>query len=183
MTKAERMILDAATIDALRAVGEMATTKQPPRATVDARRRPNEYAPTVVSPPGATLLDLLEERGMTHVDLARRLGRPKKTINEIIRGKTALTADTAMQLEQALGTPASFWIAREARYREYLARLEHDAKLADEGAAQGAAGVSARHGHATRGAAVSRSITIPGLEALTRAREAAETGASKRMKR
>jgi len=115
-------------------LNESTTTKQPPRATEDARRRPNEYAPTVVSPPGATLLDLLEERGMTQVDLARRLGRPKKTINEIIRGKTALTADTAMQLEQALGTPASFWIAREARYREHLARLEHDAKLAEEGA-------------------------------------------------
>jgi HTH-type transcriptional regulator/antitoxin HigA len=115
-------------------LNESTTIKQPPRTTVDARRRTNEYAPTVVSPPGDTLADLLEERGMTQVELARRLGRPKKTINEIIRGKAALTAETAMQLEQALGTPASFWNAREARYREYLARLEHDAKLAEEGA-------------------------------------------------
>ncbi len=115
-------------------MNESTTIKQPPRTTVDARRRTNEYAPTVVSPPGDTLADLLEERGMTQVELARRLGRPKKTINEIIRGKAALTAETAMQLEQALGTPASFWNAREARYREYLARLEHDAKLAEEGA-------------------------------------------------
>ena len=86
------------------------------------------YRPDRVSAPGVTLLDLLEERGMTQAELAERTGRPLKTINEIIKGKAAITSETAIQLERALGTPAEFWSQREANYRAYLARqkeLEH----------------------------------------------------------
>jgi plasmid maintenance system antidote protein VapI len=32
------------------------------------------------------------------------------------------TGETAIQFEKALGTPAALWLAREARYREWLAR-------------------------------------------------------------
>lgn len=90
----------------------------------------NEYWPDTVSPPGDTLLELLEERGMSQAELARRTGRPKKTINEIIQGKTAITPETALQLERVLGTPASFWNQRERRYRESLARRDEENKLA-----------------------------------------------------
>ncbi len=82
----------------------------------------NEYTPSRVSPPGTTLADLLEERSLSQRELAKRMGRPVKTINEIIKGKTAITQDTALALELAVGVPASFWNAREARYREFLAR-------------------------------------------------------------
>ncbi len=82
-----------------------------------------------VTPPGDTLLELLEERGMTQSELAQRTGRPIKTINEIIHGKKALTAETAMQLERVLGAPASFWLNRERIYREHLARQTADAAL------------------------------------------------------
>lgn len=82
----------------------------------------NEYAPDVVSPPGETLLEMLEERGMSQADLADRTGRPKKTINEIVKGKATITPATALQLERVLGVPASFWNDREQHYRESLAR-------------------------------------------------------------
>jgi plasmid maintenance system antidote protein VapI len=59
---------------------------------------------------------------MTQVELAARTGRPKQHINEIIAGKAAITQDMAIQLERALGAPASFWNSREARYREHVAR-------------------------------------------------------------
>lgn len=84
--------------------------------------RRNEYLPDVVSPPGETLADALAERGMTQADLADRTGRPRKTINEIVKGKASITADTALQLESVLGTPASFWTNRQRAYDEYLAR-------------------------------------------------------------
>jgi HTH-type transcriptional regulator/antitoxin HigA len=74
-----------------------------------------------VSPPGETLFELLEERRMSQAELAKRTGRPLKTINEIIKGKTAITPETAIQLERVLGAPADFWIQREANYRTYLA--------------------------------------------------------------
>lgn len=91
-----------------------------------------EYRPTRVSPPGASLADLLEERGISQIDFARRTGRPAKTINEIIKGKQGITADTAIQFERTLGTPAAFWLAREARYREWLARNEELERLKGE---------------------------------------------------
>lgn len=79
------------------------------------------YKPDRVSPPGDTLFELLEEKEMLQADLARRIGRPVKTINEIIKGKAAITSETAIQLERALGVPAEFWNQREANYRAYLA--------------------------------------------------------------
>lgn len=88
-----------------------------------------EYMPDVVSAPGETLLEMLEERGMSQSELAERTGRPKKTINEIIKGKATITPATALQLERVLGTPASFWNNREQQYRENLARQAERASL------------------------------------------------------
>ncbi len=82
----------------------------------------NQYNPSEVSLPGETLLEVLEERGLTQAELAERTGRPRKTINEIIKGKAAITPETALQLERVLGIPASFWNTREAHYRESLAK-------------------------------------------------------------
>jgi addiction module HigA family antidote len=82
----------------------------------------NQYAPDNVSAPGETLEEVLESRGMSQAELADRTGRPKKTINEIIKGKAAITPETAIQLERVFGITASFWITREQNYREALAR-------------------------------------------------------------
>lgn len=82
----------------------------------------NKYFPDYISPPGETLKEILDSKGMTQAQLKQRTGRPLKTINEIIKGKAALTPETALQLELVLGVPASFWNERERNYREYLAR-------------------------------------------------------------
>lgn len=92
----------------------------------------NEFLPDCASPPGETLLEALEEQGMSQVELAVRTGRPKKTINEIIKGKAALTPETALQLERVLGIPARFWNSREQQYRETLARMEEHSYLKEQ---------------------------------------------------
>lgn len=74
--------------------------------------------------PGEVLLEVLQERRMTQSELARRMGRPLKTINEIIKGKAALTAETSIQLERALGIRAAFWNNLEATYRGTIARRQ-----------------------------------------------------------
>lgn len=81
------------------------------------------YQPQEVSPPGDTLRDMMDERNLTQAELARRLGRPVQAVNEIMAGKKEITEDTALELERVLQVPAHFWLAREARYREYLARV------------------------------------------------------------
>ena len=47
-------------------------------------------------PPGDVLEEELEVRGMTQKELAARLGRPPQAVNEIIKGKKAITPDTAI---------------------------------------------------------------------------------------
>jgi HTH-type transcriptional regulator/antitoxin HigA len=73
-------------------------------------------------PPGEILAEELETRGISQSELARRMDRPVKTINEIVHAKAALTADTALQLELTLGISASFWTGLETNYRRQLAR-------------------------------------------------------------
>lgn len=90
----------------------------------------NEYLPSSVSPPGETLAELLAERRISQADFARRTGRPLKTINEIVKGKTAISPETALQFERAAGVPAAFWLAREAKYREWRARRADEKSLA-----------------------------------------------------
>jgi HTH-type transcriptional regulator/antitoxin HigA len=89
----------------------------------------NQFEPNYAVPPGATLLETIEALSMTQAELAQRMGRPLKTINEIIKGKAAITADTALQLEKVVGIPATFWNYAERNYREILARLENEREL------------------------------------------------------
>jgi len=81
-----------------------------------------EYRPTSVSPPGETLCDLLEEKGISQKVLSLRLGRSDKNLSQIVNGKAPITPDLAIDLERVLGTPARFWLEREARYQEWLSR-------------------------------------------------------------
>jgi HTH-type transcriptional regulator / antitoxin HigA len=92
----------------------------------------NQYLPDSVSPPGETLLEVLSTRGMSQAQLAERAGRPTKTINEIAKGKAAITPETALQFELVLGVPASFWNNREQQYREALARKRESESLATQ---------------------------------------------------
>lgn len=89
----------------------------------------NEYFPDTVTQPGETLLETIQAVGMSQRELAQRMGRPPKTINEIVKGKAAITPETALQLERVLRVPASFWQNRERNYRDWLARKEEEKRL------------------------------------------------------
>jgi len=88
------------------------------------RQLQNEYRPASVTPPGDTLGDLLEERGIRQTELATRMGVTPKFVNELIAGKATITPTTALSLEKALDVSADFWLARDARYQEARAREE-----------------------------------------------------------
>jgi addiction module HigA family antidote len=79
--------------------------------------------PDVAIAPGETLAEEIEARGMSQAELARRMERPVQAVNEIIRGKKAITAETALGLEDVLGVPAHFWLRLEADHQLTVARL------------------------------------------------------------
>ncbi len=92
----------------------------------------NEYVPDYVSKPGDTLLETINALDMSQAELAKRTGRPAKTINEIITGKTKILPETAIQFEKVLGIPASFWNNRQRRYDEFVAAEKEQARLAKQ---------------------------------------------------
>lgn len=86
-------------------------------------------AKQVISPPGDSLAEILAQKDISQPVLAIRMGRPLKTINEIIKGKTAILPETAIQLERVLGVEANFWLEREKNYRLELAEIEEAESL------------------------------------------------------
>ncbi|MFY2843638.1 HigA family addiction module antitoxin [Achromobacter ruhlandii] len=68
-------------------------------------------------PPGEVLKEELEARGWTQVELAEIMGRPTRLINEIIAAKKSITPETAIQLGEALGPDARFWMNLESQYQ------------------------------------------------------------------
>ena len=71
---------------------------------------------------GEILADELEELEKTPSELARELHVPANRISQIISGKRAMTADTALRLEKWLGVSADFWLNLQKRYELDIAR-------------------------------------------------------------
>jgi addiction module HigA family antidote len=72
--------------------------------------------------PGEILADELVELNKTPTELARELYVPANRISQLIAGKRAMTADTALRLERRLGVSAAFWMNLQKRYELDLAR-------------------------------------------------------------
>jgi addiction module HigA family antidote len=67
--------------------------------------------------PGETLSeDFLGPLGVSQSRLARDISVPARRVNEICRGKRAITADTALRLAMFFGTSAEFWLNLQGRY-------------------------------------------------------------------
>ena len=85
-----------------------ATRRRDGRSDLAGRRLPSERPPTH---PGEMLLEeFLKPLGVTQSAFAVRLGVSFPRLNEIIRGKRAVTPDTALRLARVLGMPADFWL-------------------------------------------------------------------------
>ena len=75
--------------------------------------------------PGEVLSeDVLAPLGLSANKLASALGIPANRISEIVAGKRAVTADTALRLARFLGTSAEFWVGLQAEFDLDTARLK-----------------------------------------------------------
>lgn len=74
--------------------------------------------------PGEMLLEeFLKPMGMTQVAFAKHLGISLQRVNEIVRGKRGVTAETAWMFSEALGTTPEFWMNMQSGYDLALNRL------------------------------------------------------------
>lgn len=67
--------------------------------------------------PGETIReDILVPLGMSVNQLAKHLGITAARLNDIVRERRGITADTAMRLARYLGTTADFWLGLQLEY-------------------------------------------------------------------
>lgn len=67
--------------------------------------------------PGELLREELEARGWSQAEFAEIIGRPVRTINEIIAGKRGISPQTAKAFAAAFGTSPQFWMNLDAAYQ------------------------------------------------------------------
>ena len=76
--------------------------------------------------PGEHLAEILDELEISGSRLARAIGVPSRRINDILRGRRSVTADTALRVGQALGMTPEYWLNLQRMYDLDLARAHAD---------------------------------------------------------
>ncbi len=86
----------------------------------------------IATPPGATIREQLQDRGMSQKELSVRMDLSEKHISKLINGDVMLTPEVAVRLETVLGVPARFWNNLEAIYREKVIKAEAENAMEED---------------------------------------------------
>ena len=79
--------------------------------------------------PGAVLLEELEARGLSAHRLSLDLGVPANRITEIVNGKRAVTAETALRLAAYFGNSPQFWMNLQTNHDLAVAEVERGKEI------------------------------------------------------
>ncbi len=83
--------------------------------------------------PGEILLeDFLKPMGVSQYRLAKATSVPARRINEIVHGKRAITADTALRLSRFFGISDRFWMNLQTRYDLEIEKDRLGSRLEEE---------------------------------------------------
>jgi len=89
-----------------------------------------DFAPVL---PGEILLEeFLQPMGISQYRLAKEISVPQRRIGEIVQGKRAITADTALRLGKYFGMEAQFWLNLQTRYDLLRTAEELQERLEEE---------------------------------------------------
>ena len=91
---------------------------------------PHKIAP--IHPVEILLEEFLQPLHLSQYRLAKDLSVPPRRINEIVHGKRAITADTALRLARYFETTDRFWINLQTRYDLEVEKDRLGAKLETE---------------------------------------------------
>jgi antitoxin HigA-1 len=82
-------------------------------------RRKRDIPP--VHPGEILTADFLEPLGMSVNALSKAIKVPRARLNDIVRGKRGVSADTAMRLGRYFGVSAQFWMNLQSHYELEMA--------------------------------------------------------------
>ncbi|MGL4162407.1 helix-turn-helix transcriptional regulator, partial [Escherichia coli] len=83
-----------------------------------------DFQPDWVSPPGDTIIDLMDEHGLSGEELSKRIGLSLIRGQQLLEGKIRLNESLACKLEELFNVSTDFWIKREVAYRQQIGYLE-----------------------------------------------------------
>jgi HTH-type transcriptional regulator/antitoxin HigA len=84
----------------------------------------NTIIPHKATHPGLVLIDELKSRNISQKDFALDIDMQPTMLNEIVKGKRAITAEIALLLEKTLDIPAVFWLNFQTQYQLDEARIK-----------------------------------------------------------
>lgn len=90
------------------------------------------FLPDWVSPPGETILDFLNEQGLSPSDFAQEIDTTIENTHQLLRGEREINSDLAVKLTQIVGGSPDFWLSREEQFRAGLDRLKNNEEWANQ---------------------------------------------------
>ena len=76
--------------------------------------------------------EFLQPLGLSVYKLAQAIKAPRSRINDIVRGRHAITTDTALRLARYFGTTPEFWLNLQTRYELDVASRNLREKIEQE---------------------------------------------------
>jgi addiction module HigA family antidote len=87
---------------------------------------------TAVHPGEVLTRQYLEPLGVSQYRLAKDISVPARRVNEIVLGKRAISADTALRFARYFGTTEAYWMELQANYDVEIVRAKLGPRLAWE---------------------------------------------------
>ncbi|HDU5040857.1 TPA: ImmA/IrrE family metallo-endopeptidase [Klebsiella aerogenes] len=84
-----------------------------------------DFNPDWVSPPGDTIIDLMDEHGLSDEQLSRKMGLPLPKGQKLLKGEICLDEVIATKLQDIFNVSISFWLKREMAYRSQVAYINN----------------------------------------------------------
>jgi len=83
----------------------------------------NPFQPYWASPPGETIAEILRKKRIDLQSFASDMGGSEDDAQCLLQGACAIDRSVAERLRDLIGGSVTFWLNREAQYREDVARL------------------------------------------------------------
>ncbi len=83
-----------------------------------------DFQPDWVSPPGDTIIDLMDEHGISDEELSKKIGLSLDRGQQLLEGKLRLNPSLADKLEELFSVSTDFWIRREDAYRRQIEHIQ-----------------------------------------------------------
>lgn len=87
-----------------------------------------EFCPTWASPPGETVRELAQRKGVPQAVVANAFGVAENALTCALNGDLPITEARAERLADCVGATPRFWLAREAQYRDALQAIQDDSR-------------------------------------------------------